>query len=144
MNRLLADEAPPHPFLRADEMHPLLAYDAELAVKNARANAPSMTEFLARMGRAVATSPSVQSLRSGATLPGDVYAGRTHMGLPSETEDLTRVADMAGLAMTGGTGGAAATGVRSNGATLGIVPIPVAKRLDMPVTTGTNELLSAG
>jgi hypothetical protein len=45
------------------------------------------------------------------TLPGDVYAGRQPMGLPSETEDLSRVADLAGLAMTGGVAGTGAGGV---------------------------------
>jgi hypothetical protein len=47
----------------------------------------------------------VKSAVSGATLPGDVYAGRQPMGPPSQTEDLTRVADLAGLAMTGGVAG---------------------------------------
>jgi hypothetical protein len=89
-----------------EEIEALLAYDAELAAQSARANAPSMSEFLARMGRAVATTPTAQSVKSAVTLPGDVYAGRQQMGLPSETEDLSRVADLAGLAMTGGIAGA--------------------------------------
>lgn len=57
------------------------------------------------LSEALATMPTVQSIKSAVTLPGDVYAGRVPMGLPSETEDLTRVADLAGLAMTGGVAG---------------------------------------
>lgn len=67
--------------------------------------------FLARLAKALATMPTVQSIKSAVTLPGDVYAGRTPMGLPSQTEDLTRVADLAGLAMTGGVAGTGAGGV---------------------------------
>jgi hypothetical protein len=46
----------------------------------------------------------VKSAVSGATLPGDVYAGREAMPLPTDMtqEQGMRVADMAGLAMSGG------------------------------------------
>lgn len=57
------------------------------------------------LSEALTTMPSVQSIKSAVTLPGDVWAGRQPMGLPSETEDLSRVADLAGLAMTGGIAG---------------------------------------
>jgi hypothetical protein len=57
------------------------------------------------LGRVLASTPTAQALKSAVTLPGDVYAGRQPMGLPSQTEDLTRVADLAGLAMTGGVAG---------------------------------------
>jgi hypothetical protein len=67
---------------------------------------PADSGFLSKLANALATMPTVQSIKSAVTLPGDVYAGRQPMGLPSETEDLTRVADLAGLAMTGGVAGA--------------------------------------
>lgn len=55
----------------------------------------------------------VKSAISGATLPGDVYAGREGMALPTQMtrEQGMRVADMAGLAMTGGVAGTGAGGV---------------------------------
>ncbi len=71
------------------------------------ASALMSPEFWERMG----SSPTVQSARSGFTLPEDVRAGRQPMGLPSETEDLTRVADLAGLAMTGGVAGTGRGGI---------------------------------
>jgi hypothetical protein len=67
---------------------------------------PQDSGFLQKLGNALATMPSAQAIKSAVTLPGDVYAGRQQMGLPSETEDLSRVADLAGLAMTGGIAGA--------------------------------------
>jgi hypothetical protein len=67
---------------------------------------PQDSGFLQKLGNALATMPSAQAIKSAVTLPGDVYAGRQPMGLPSETEDLSRVADLAGLAMTGGIAGA--------------------------------------
>jgi hypothetical protein len=87
----------------------------------------------------------VKSAVSGATLAGDVYAGREAMPLPTDMtqEQGMRVADMAGLAMTGGFGAASATKAGAGGPTLGVVPIPVAKRLEMPITTGANDMLAA-
>jgi hypothetical protein len=67
---------------------------------------PQDSGFLQKLGDALATMPSAQAIKSAVTLPGDVYAGRQPMGLPSETEDLSRVADLAGLGMTGGIAGA--------------------------------------
>jgi hypothetical protein len=55
----------------------------------------------------------VKSAVSGATLAGDVYAGREAMPLPTDMtqEQGMRVADMAGLAMTGGVAGTGQGGV---------------------------------
>jgi hypothetical protein len=72
---------------------------------------PQDSGFLQKLAHALATMPTVQSIKSAVTLPGDVYAGRQPMGLPSETEDLSRVADLAGLGMTGGIAGAGAGGM---------------------------------
>jgi hypothetical protein len=68
--------------------------------------------------------------------PGNVMAGLADAG------DVEGALDVVGGAMTGGFGAAKAAGLRSAGETIGIVPIPVAKRIDMPVTTSTNPLLA--
>jgi hypothetical protein len=50
------------------------------------------------------------ALKSGATLPGDVYNGDANIRLPSESPDLTRVADMVGMMQAGAAAGGAAKG----------------------------------
>ena len=47
------------------------------------------------------TTPSIQSLQSGATYPGDIYAGRAPAPIPSQNPDLSRAADTFGLMGTG-------------------------------------------
>jgi hypothetical protein len=48
----------------------------------------------------------IHSLISGATLPGDVATGKENIRLPSESPDLTRVADLVGMMQGGGLAGA--------------------------------------
>jgi hypothetical protein len=69
---------------------------------------PRPGELLGRWLNAVSTMPSVQAVRSGFTLPGDVASGAAPMEVPSQNPDLTRVGDLANLAMMGGAFGTGA------------------------------------
>ena len=47
-----------------------------------------------KLGQALATMPTVQSLKSGATLPGDIWGGKETFNLPSQNPDMSRAADV--------------------------------------------------
>lgn len=105
-----------------DAIRPQPDRESEPTVNLARLGAPTVastggqspavtTDAFRRFAKAVWTMPTVESLKSALTLPGDVWTGKQPMGLPSETEDLSRVVDLAGLVMTGGFAGTGAGGV---------------------------------
>lgn len=97
----------------------------------------------------------VPSVASALTLPGDVATGKQPMGLPTQTEDLSRVADLMGLVSSAPIGGKIAAGFQAaeNAAPRVVAPaagevIGAAGRLgvDVPraVATDSRALQAAG
>ena len=61
---------------------------------------PDVQNFM--KGLPIAAQGMVDSVKSGATYPGDVYSGKEPAPIPSQNPDLSRAADLAGLMPTGG------------------------------------------
>ncbi len=102
----------------------LLALLQRMSIPNPLLAARDMVGQMGREGQGILETIQV---------PGNVYQGKID---PLSDEGIGKAFDVAGFAMTGGFPAAAATPAALGG--LGIVPIPVAKRINMPMDSLQN------